>query len=236
MKNTTTRLGWLIGPDNLAILGQKTILLFGCGGVGSFAMEALVRSGIGRIIVVDGDEVDITNMNRQLVAEYDTVGWRKVKAAEKRCQAINKEVEFVGMDMVYTKTAHPEFIANMHEQYHIDFIIDAIDMVTAKINIIEEAKRLNIPVISSMGMGNKLDPTKIDIADISKTRVCPLARVMRKALKERRITKVPVAFSTEEARTPQRDDDSRSPGSCGFVPSVAGLGMTSYVIRQLLNL
>lgn len=232
MHTTTTRFEWLVGKDKAALLGEKRVLLFGCGGVGSFAMEALVRSGIGHIIIVDGDVVDITNLNRQLVATHDTVGMRKVDAARMRCKAINEKVKVTTEDMFYTEETHPNFF----DTYEVDYVIDAVDMVTAKLDIIGESKKRNIPVISSMGMGNKLDPTKIDIVDIAKTTVCPLARVMRRELKKRRITKVPVAFSTEKAIMPQRDEDSKSPGSCGFVPSVAGLAIASYVIRDLLDL
>lgn len=232
MNDVTTRLGWLLGNENLERLGEKSVLLFGCGGVGSFAMESLVRSGIGRLVIVDGDVVDITNMNRQLIATYDTVGMRKVLAAKERCHAINKDVQIEVYDRVYTKAVYPDFIASLQ----VDYIIDAIDMVTAKIDIISEAKRLGIPVISSMGMGNKIDPTQIRLADITKTTTCSLARVMRRELKKRRISKVPVMYSLEKAREPQRDPALKSPGSCSFVPSVAGLMMTSYVIRDLLDM
>lgn len=232
MSETTVRFAWLVGKEKADLLTTKSVALFGCGGVGSYAMEALVRSGIGRIIIIDGDEVDITNLNRQNIATYDTVGMRKVEAAKIRAAAINKDTKVEVYDLMYTKEAYPD----LFDKLDVDYVIDAVDMVTAKIDIITESKARNIPVIASMGMGNKLDPTKIEIADISKTSVCPLARVMRKEMKKRRITKVPVVYTKEEALPVQNDSDSRSPGSCAFVPSVAGLAIASFVIRQLLEI
>lgn len=232
MSETTTRFAWLVGQDKADLLTTKSVAVFGCGGVGSFAVEALVRSGIGKIIIIDGDEVDITNLNRQNIATYDTVGMRKVDAARERCQAVNKNVEIETYDLMYTHEAYPDFF----EKLNVDYVVDAVDMITAKIDIIVECKKYNIPVISSMGMGNKLDPTKIEIVDIAKTSVCPLAKVMRKAMKERRISKVPVVYTTEQALVPKHEGEKRSPGSCAFVPSVAGMAMASYVIRQLLGI
>lgn len=227
------RLSWLLGEEATNILANKTVVLFGCGGVGSFAMEALVRSGIGCLIIVDGDDVDPTNINRQLVANYNTVGMRKVDAAKEHCKNFGAYTKIVTYDMMYTKENYPSFFDEIKDLYGLDYVIDAVDMVVAKINIIEESKRLDVPVISSMGMGNKLDPTQIEIVDIAKTSVCPLARVMRRELKKRRIRKVPVAYSKEIALKPQSDEADRSPGSCAFVPSVAGLAMAGYVIREL---
>lgn len=227
------RLSWLMGEEAVQRISEKTVLLFGCGGVGSFAMEALVRSGIGRLIIVDGDSVAPTNMNRQLIATYDVIGERKVDAARKHCLQCGAFTDIVTVDCMYTLEAYPNLIEDLHEKYHIDYCIDAVDLVQAKLDIISEAKRLGIPVIASMGMGNKLDPTKIEITDISKTSVCPLARVVRRELKKRRITKVPVAYSTE---LPRETPEQGSPGSCAFVPSSAGLAIAGYVLCELGNI
>lgn len=232
MSETTVRFEWLVGKEKADLLTTKSVAVFGCGGVGSFAMEALVRSGIGRIVIIDGDDVDVTNLNRQNIATYDTVGMRKVDAARLRCAAVNKDVKVETYDLMYTQENYP----NLFDNLNVDYVIDAVDMVKAKIDIIVESKKRSIPVISSMGMGNKLDPTKIEIVDIEKTSVCPLARVMRKEMKKRRIKKLPVVYTTEQAIPIQVDEKTTSPGSCAFVPSVAGLAMASYVIRQLLEI
>lgn len=233
MKTMTTRLEWLVGKAHAHLMKDKAVAVFGCGGVGSFAVEALVRSGIGRIVVIDGDEVEITNINRQLIALPSTIGVRKVVAAKARCESINPEVIFEGLDIVYTHAAYPTLLTDMK----VDYIIDAIDMVTAKLDLVEQSKLAGIPIISAMGTGNKLDPTKLTVADIAKTHTCPLARVMRRELKKRKILHTDVVFSSEAPRAPQWDDaDSNSPGSCAFVPSVAGMIMASYVSRKLMEI
>ena len=232
MKGMTQRLQWLLGETAIDTLRHSSVALFGCGGVGSFTMEALVRSGIGRIVVIDGDSLEVSNLNRQLIATEATLGMRKIDAAKERCLAINSDILVEGHHIVFTRAAYPHFL----EELDIHFVVDAVDMVTAKLDIIEQCKELNIPIISSMGTGNKIDPTKLTISDIKKTHTCPLAKVMRKELKKRRISNVPVVFSTELPRTPDRGtDSSSSPGSTGFVPSVAGLMMASYVVRKLTN-
>ena len=231
MEHMLTRLQWLVGEEKIKTLQGKKVLLFGCGGVGSFALEALVRSGVGHIIIVDGDKVTVSNINRQLIALPSTVGQRKVEAAKERALAINPNLHIETYDMVYTGESHPTFIADINP----DFVIDAIDMVSAKLYIIETCYNRNIPCISSMGTGNKMWPDQLKITDISKTHTCPLAKVMRKELRRRGIKKQIVLFSTEQPMTPNRDDDSRSPGSCGFVPSVAGLHLAGHVIRTFLE-
>lgn len=231
MEHMLTRLEWLVGKEKIAELGTKAVALFGCGGVGGFAMEALVRSGIGRIVLIDGDKVTVSNLNRQLIATQATIGRRKVEVAKERALSIRPDMQIDTYDIVYTKEAYPTFL----EDIKVDFVIDAIDMVTAKLAIIEECQKLGIPCISSMGTGNKMHPEMLTLADISKTHTCPLAKVMRRELRKRGIKRQPVVFSSEKPMTPTRDDDSRSPGSCGFVPSVSGLMMASYVIRNFLE-
>lgn len=232
MKSMITRLEWLVGKEHARLMKNKSVAVFGCGGVGSFAVEALVRSGIGRIVVIDGDEVEITNINRQLIALPATIGMRKVEVSKERCLSINPELVFEGLDIVYTHEKYPTLIADLK----VDYIIDAIDMVTAKLDLIEQSRAEGIPIISAMGTGNKLDPTRLAVADIAKTHTCPLARVMRRELKKRKILHTDVVFSSEAPRAPQWDDaESSSPGSCAFVPSVAGMTMASYVARKLME-
>ncbi len=231
MENPFTRLEWLIGQDGLERLQKSSVALFGCGGVGSYTMEALVRSGIGRLVIIDGDEVTISNINRQLIALPRHVGRRKVDVAKERCLSIRPDMEVIAQDLFYTESKYPQFV----ESLRVDMVVDAIDMVAAKLDIIESCRNLAIPCISAMGTGNKLDPTKLVMTDISKTSICPLARVMRRELKKKGILSHPVVYSTEVPLVPNREDDSKSPGSCGFVPSVAGLFLASYVIRQLLQ-
>lgn len=231
MEHMLTRLQWLVGEEKINTLANKTVLLFGCGGVGGFALEALVRSGIGHIVIVDGDKVTVSNLNRQIIATQDTIGKRKAELGKARALSINPSVKIDAYDIVYTGETHPHFI----EEINPDYVIDAIDMVSAKLSIIETCYRLGIPLISSMGTGNKVHPELLQIADIKKTHTCPLAKVVRKELKKRRIPKQLVLFSSEEPMKPNRDDDSRSPGSCAFVPSVAGLMLAAHVIRTFLE-
>lgn len=232
METVFQRLEWLIGKDKVADLATKSVLVFGCGGVGSYAIEALARGGIGRLVIVDGDVVAVSNINRQLIALPETVGMRKVQAEYNRVKQIRPDMVVEAHDMVYTKDIYPEFI----EEAKVDFIVDAIDMVTAKIQIAEEAKRLHIPMIMSMGCGNKLHPELLTLADIKKTHTCRLARVMRRELRKRQITSLPVVYSPEPVITPVRDEDSKSPGTISVMPSVAGLIMAGYVLRQLEGL
>lgn len=231
MEHMLTRLEWLVGKEGLERLQSKTVLLFGVGGVGGYALEALVRSGVGRIVIVDGDAVSISNLNRQIIGTVHTIGKRKVAVAKERAHSIRPNVIIEAHDMVYTGETYPTFIADVQP----DYVIDAIDMVSAKLAIIEQCFYLGIPCISSMGTGNKMYPEQLSIADIYKTHTCPLAKVMRKELKKRRVKKQVVVFSTEEPLQPNRDDDSRSPGSISFVPPVAGLMLAGYVIRKFLE-
>lgn len=216
----------LIGEKNVKILQNSCIAVFGIGGVGSFVAEALVRSGIGKIILVDNDTVDPSNINRQLIADTTTIGEDKVSVAKRRYLNINPNLEVV---------TYKEFFNNKTSSFLIDpsydYIIDAIDSVSSKIHLIEKAKEFKIPIISCMGTGNKLDPTRFEIADISKTSVCPLAKVMRKELKNRNISNVKVLYSKEEPLV----KSASSPASISFVPSVAGLIIASQVVKDLLK-
>lgn len=220
----------LIGKENVEILNNKKVLLFGCGGVGSFVLEGLARAGVGTIDLVDKDVVDITNINRQLIATHATIGRDKVEVSKERIVSINPNAKVNTYKIFFDETTTEIDFSKY------DYIIDAIDSVKSKIEIIKRAKEANIPVISCMGTGNKLDPFKFEIKDISKTTVCPLAKVIRKELKNLRISKVKVLFSTEEPRPPQKSGDGIIQGSISFVPSVAGLMIAGEVIKDMINL
>ncbi len=226
----------LIGKENLDKLKNSHVLVFGVGGVGGFVVEGLVRGGIGELTIVDFDTVDITNINRQIIATTKTVGKVKVDLIEERAKSINPEIKINKFKEKYLKEDGSKFFDNKNYTY----IVDAIDMVTSKLSIIENAYKLNIPIISSMGTGNKLNPMALEIADISKTSVCPLARVIRKEVKSRGIKKLKVLYSKENPRKPFNEDNSREKsvnvGSISFVPSVAGLIIASEVIRDICNL
>lgn len=223
----------LIGKESLATLRNSRVAVFGAGGVGGYTIEALARAGVGAIDIIDNDTVSISNLNRQIIALHSTVGMLKTEAAEKRIKDINPECKVT----VFNTFVLPENIDELDFSVY-DYVVDAIDTVSGKIAIIEKAKRENIPVISSMGTGNKLDPTKFQIADISKTSVCPLARVMRYEMKKRGIKKLKVLFSTEEPIKPDSEKDERGkvpPGSISFVPSVAGLIIGGEVIKDIIR-
>lgn len=222
----------LVGEDGIKTLKNSNILVFGVGGVGSYAIEALVRSGIGNITIVDGDTVSLTNLNRQLIATTSTIGMFKTEVSAKRIKDIMPDTNVLEMHIFYTK--ENEDIIDFSKY---DYIIDCIDMVTSKLMIIEKAKKLGIPIISSMGTGNKFHPEMFEVSDISKTSICPLAKVMRKELKNRRITKVKVVYSKELPKTPTNSSEQgkrQIPGSMSFVPPVAGMILASEVIRELL--
>ncbi len=206
----------------LGNLQNKKVAVFGLGGVGSYVVEALVRCGIGGIVLVDHDKIDITNLNRQLYALHSTIGMNKVDVAKERCLDINPNLNITTYQQFYLPDQGMENIF-----CDCDFVIDAIDTVKAKIALIENCYKLKIPIISSMGTGNKLEPECFKITD--KTSVCPLARVMRRELKQRGIKKCIVLYSEE---LPQKVDGA-TPGSVSFVPSVAGLMIAGYVIKEL---
>ena len=237
MVDQFSRTELLFGKDAMDKLKASRVAVFGIGGVGGHTVEALARSGVGAIDLIDNDAVSLTNLNRQIIATHSSIGKAKVDVAEERLLDINPNIKIKKYKIFYT----PETKSDIDfTQY--DYVVDAIDTVVGKLSIIEEAKKANVPVISSMGAGNKNDPTKFEVSDISKTSVCPLARVIRQELKKRKISKVKVVFSKEPAITPIKIPDNieelnskkhQIPGSNAFVPSVAGLIIAGEVIKDL---
>ena len=248
MLNQFSRTELLLGHDNMEKLKNARVAVFGIGGVGGFTVEALARSGVGTLDLIDDDKVCLTNINRQIIATRKTIGQYKVDAAKERILEIN-----------------PDAVVNIHKTFFVpetadefdfsayDYVVDAIDTVTGKIMLVEAAQKAGTPIISSMGAGNKLDPTAFEVADIYKTSVCPLAKVMRRELKKRGIKELKVVYSKEKALTPI-DDTANScrshcicppgsartctqrrqiPGSTAFVPSVVGLIIAGEVIKDL---
>lgn len=225
----------LIGKENLNKLQHSHVIVFGVGGVGGFAIEALVRSGIGEISIVDFDTVDLTNLNRQIIATQDSIGKLKTSVLKDRLLSINPNVIVHEFPEKFSMENSDLFFKD--KKY--DYIVDAIDLVTSKLALAEIAKNLSIPIISSMGTGNKIEPTMLEVADINKTSVCPLARVMRKELKNRGIKKLKVVYSKELPKKPFNESGSREKkvnvGSIAFVPSTAGLIIASEVVKDLCN-
>lgn len=217
----------IIGEEGQEKLSRSKVLVFGVGGVGGYVCEALARAGVGHIDIVDGDAVDVSNINRQIIATHTTVGRTKVDVMKERMEAINPDIKCQGFHVFYL----PENRGGI-DFCQYDYVVDAVDTVTAKLLIIEEAKANNVKVISSMGTGNKTNPSLFQIADISKTSVCPLAKVMRKELRNRGIKDVKVLYSQEE---PIKSPQGATPGSLSFVPSVAGLLIGGQVIKELLS-
>lgn len=220
----------LIGEKNTNLLSGKRIMICGLGGVGGSCCEALCRAGIGTIILVDNDTVNETNINRQTFASFETVGMKKTNAAEKRLMSINPDLNCVLLDTFLT----PENIPSLLEEYKPDYVIDAVDNVNAKTSLAEHCAKLDIPLIASMGTGNKLNPERLQISDISKTTTCPLARVMRKKIKDLGIRKYEVLWSDEVPKAPE--DGERTPASVSFVPPAAGIMLAGRVIRNMLNI
>lgn len=253
MQEWLSRTGRLIGEENLDKLKNANVIVFGVGGVGGFCVEALARSGIGHIELVDHDTVSESNLNRQIAATKDTIGKCKAEVMKERILSINPDAEVIVHNCFFL----PEN-KDMFDFSTYTYVVDAVDTVTAKLTIIEESKKAGIPVISSMGTGNKLDPTAFEVADISKTSVCPLAKVMRRELKKRGITQVKVVYSKEEPRYMQnpcedhmedviKDMTDRKDGKTGgrtkippasiaFVPSVAGMILAGEVIRDICGI
>lgn len=221
----------LIGEENFSLLQGKTVAVFGVGGVGSYAAESLVRSGVGNIYIYDNDTVACSNINRQLIANDKTVGDKKVEVAKKRYLEINPDANITAICEFVTPESEIPF-----EKF--DFIIDAIDNVTAKLFLIENATEKNIPIISSMGTGNKLFPERLKIGDIYKTDTCPLCRVMRTELKKRGIKKLSVIWSDEKPIEPENisEEKKKTVASCAFVPGSAGLMAAAFALRTLLDL
>ena len=249
MLNQFSRTELVIGKEGLEKLSNAKVAIFGLGGVGSFVLEGLVRAGIGNFVLIDDDKICLTNLNRQILATRKTVGQPKVEVAKQRILDINPDANV---------EIHQEFFMPETEgilDNSIDYIVDCIDTVTAKIELVVRADKLNIPIISCMGTGNKLDPTRFEVTDIYKTSVCPLAKVMRKELRSRGIKKLKVVYSKEEpVRLNETTENSckhncicppgtkrkctirnQVPGSVSFVPSVAGLIIAGEVVKSILN-
>lgn len=221
----------LIGKKAVETLHQKCVCLFGVGGVGGLVAEALVRSGVGNLIIVDGDTVNETNFNRQIIATTNTLNKSKVETIKERILSINDKASITAINAFYL----PES-ADCVNLLGVDYIVDAVDTVTAKIEIITRAKQLKIPVVSCMGTGGKLDMQALKVADISKTEGCPLARVMRRELKVRGITGVKVVYSNEPSRGVVTEEKGKhSPSSMIFVPATAGLLIAREVILDLIG-
>lgn len=233
MEEIFSRCELMLGKEAMEKLKNSRVAVFGIGGVGGHAAEALVRSGIGAIDLIDNDVVSKSNINRQMFATISSVGELKVEAARKRLLDINPDIKIKCHNVFYLPENSDDFDFSGY-----DYIIDAIDTVSAKIDIIMKAKEKNIPVISSMGAGNKLDATRFEVSDIYKTSVCPLARVMRKAMKDRGVSDLKVVYSKEEpAKKSEKvfgENGKPIPGSVAFVPSVVGLIMAGEVIKDLV--
>ncbi len=236
--NTFSRTELLIGTEGMARLAAASVLVFGVGGVGSHCIEALARCGIGRLILVDNDTVSVTNINRQSIAYHSTVGQHKTQLMKARIADINPDAVVETFEMFVL----PENLDDLMERCgQVDYIIDAIDTVAAKLAITQYADDHQIPLIASMGTGNKLHPELFEIADITKTSVCPLCRVMRRELKNRGIAHLKVLYSKEQPLTPVMPSDEQTakrsvPGSISFVPPAAGLLIAGEAVRDLLNL
>lgn len=234
MLNQFSRTQLLIGDEGIQKLQNSRVAVFGIGGVGGYTVEALVRSGVGTLDLIDNDTVCLTNLNRQIIATHKTLNQNKVDAAKERALEINPNIKINTYNTFYNKETQ-----NLFEFSKYDYIVDAIDTVEGKLSLIENAKQYGIPIICAMGAGNKMDPTKFQVADISKTTVCPLARVIRNELKKRHIKKVKVVFSTETPLKPQKTEEQSYkktiPGSNAFVPPVVGLIIAGEVIKDLIG-
>ena len=238
--NTLTRTEMLLGSAAIDRLKTAKVMIFGIGGVGSYAAESLVRCGIGNFVVVDGDTVCVTNINRQIIALPSTVGLVKAEVARDRMLSINPNAHVTAIN-AFVETDN---ISQILEP--VDYVIDAIDTVASKVAIIERCNELGIPIISSMGAGNKLHPERFMLADIYETKVCPLAKVMRKKLREIGIPRLKVCYSEEEPIKPEADSSSetthypaaerRPPGSISFVPSAVGLIIAGQVVRDIVQI
>ncbi len=223
----------LLGKEAMDKLYDSTVCIFGIGGVGSFVAEGLIRSGIGHIILVDYDQIDITNINRQIHANFSTIGKFKTQVMKERMLTINPKCDVQIHDICLNKDNIDELVTKEY-----NYIVDAIDMVSSKLELIQKCKSLDIPIISCMGTGNKLSPTMLKVGDVFETKVCPLAKVMRRELRKRNIEKLKVLWSEEEPiKTGIIDEKTGKsiPGSISTVPSVAGLIIASEVIKDLIN-
>ena len=220
----------LLGTEAVERLSRCRVAVFGIGGVGGHAAEALVRSGVGALDITDGDDVALSNINRQIVALHSTVGMPKTKVAAERFLDINPNLNLRCFQFRLSEETAGKFDFSEY-----DYVIDAVDDVRAKVLLAVKCKEVGTPLISSMGAGNKIDPTKFLVADIYKTSVCPLARVMRRELKQRGIERLKVVYSTELPHAPTRENERVVPASCAFVPSVAGLIIAGEVVKDLIK-
>ena len=247
MREQFIRTEMLLGAEALERLQNARVALFGLGGVGGYTLEALTRSGVGQLDLIDNDTVSLSNLNRQILATYDTVGMRKVDAAKQRVLSINPACVVRTYAVFYTPETAGQFDFTQY-----DYIVDAIDTVTGKLALVMKCKEAGVPIICSMGAGNKMDPTRFEVTDIYKTSVCPLAKVMRTECRKRKIKHLKVVYSREPAMTPLTEDiapeapcpaDAQrpgaprrsTPGSNAFVPSVAGLIIAGEVIKDLVG-
>lgn len=238
MLNQFSRTELILGKEKVNKIKQAKVAVFGLGGVGSFVVEGLARAGVENFILIDNDTISITNLNRQLFALNSTIGKNKVDVAKARILDINPNAKV---------EIHKEFVIDNFDNIldkSTNYIVDAIDTISAKINLVQKAKEINVPIISSMGTGNKLDPTKLEVTDIKKTSICPVAKILRKELKNRNIDKLKVVYSTETPILPNKEvqkeyieygENERTPGSVSFVPSVAGLIIAGEVIKDLIK-
>ena len=232
MKESQVRTAMLLGEQSVSSLSDKHVAVFGIGGVGSFCAEALARAGVGHLTLVDDDTVSESNLNRQLVALRSTVGMAKTEVMAQRIADINPDCIVTVLTKRYTEETKEDFFA-----LGFDYVADCIDSVACKTSLIETAIQRHIPIISAMGTGNKLDPSQFVITDLAKTSGCPLARVMRRELKQRGILHHTVLYSTEQAIKPlfQPDEGKAVPGSVAWVPSCAGLMMAGHIIQTLIQ-
>ena len=250
MLNQFSRTELLIGKEGIEKLQNSKVAIFGIGGVGSFAVEGLVRAGVGHFVLVDDDKICLTNLNRQIIATRKTIGKYKVDVMKERILEINPNAVVETYQQFYMPDSEDKIIDES-----FDYVIDSVDTVTAKIELIMNCNKFNVPVISSMGTGNKLDPSKFEITDIYKTSVCPLAKVMRKELRKRGISNLKVLYSKEDPIKPKETEEiscknncicppgtkrkcsvrNQVPGSISFVPTVAGLMISGEVIRDIIS-
>lgn len=238
MNNQFLRTEMLIGKDALEKLKNSRIAVFGIGGVGGYVVEALARAGVGTLDIIDNDTISVSNINRQIIALHSTVGLSKVQVAKERLLDINPNITVNSYQIFYTPETAEKF-----DFKNFDYVVDAIDSVVGKLELISRAKQSGVPIICSMGTGNKLNPSMFEVSDISKTSVCPLAKVIRQELKKRKIKKVKVVYSKEIPQKPIVSDEEQiekkigriAPASNSFCPAVAGLILASEVIKDLIN-
>lgn len=230
MQEQLSRTGLLIGDDGLEQLKNARVAVFGIGGVGGYVVEALARSGVGSFTLVDSDRVSLSNLNRQIIATRETIGQYKTEAMKQRIHSICPETEVETHECFYLPETRDQFDFTRY-----DYVVDAVDTVTAKIDLVLRAKEAGVPVISSMGAGNKMNPAMFEVADIYRTSVCPLAKVMRRELKKRGVRELKVVYSREDPIKRTTEEPRPVPGSIAFVPSAAGLIIAGEVVKDLIG-